>query len=433
MSAHIEHHLLHYLNFQHTDFDRGNQLLSANESAWQRGLVITDAAGLTFHLLATLRQHGHFPLLPLSIQERLEGNERDHTARVMAVSQEFAEFNRLLQSRSVRYLALKGLTCWPGFVDRLEHRVQYDHDFLIAEPNLTEARQLFEELGYSPLAPNSRLPVDHLPTLVKRSGWVWRGNLYDLEIPRAIELHFRLWDPDFDLIPIRFPDDHWDRAVFVKVPGMVVPTLCREHALLYGVLHAFRHLLRNDLRLSHLYEIAYFVHHQAGDDSFWSSFVGQSKHCAQTLKVAATIFFLAGHCFGNRTCPILDQLLREHLPAAAALWIEQFGRAEAMQCFRKSKSAFLLHWAFVEGPAKWSLLRRRWAPRHLPLPSFGIQVPRQNRDLGFRVKHRLLYITQLVKRAGFHLSQLGRFLVAFPLWRWRLRRRERCLSTTVGQ
>jgi Uncharacterised nucleotidyltransferase len=424
MATQIELCLLEYLNFR----DAAVPAPPLSESVWQRALTITDAAGLTLHLLGKLRERDHWMALPEPIRERLKNNERDHVARIAAASQEFVEFNRLLQSHSVRYLALKGLTCWPDFVDRPEHRVQYDHDFLIATPDLQRALELFEKLGYTPLESGKKLPVDHLPTLVKRTGWVWKGNLYDPEIPRAIELHFRLYDPEFDLIPIRFPDDLWIRATQRRFQGTPVPVLGREHALLYGVFHAFRHLVRNDLRLSHLYEISYFLHSQCDDDAFWKTFLQEGHFCPQSLKVTATIFALARRCFGNQTSLAVDQLIREHLPPAAAVWIEQFGRSEAMACFRKSKNTFLLHWIFVKGPARWRLFRRHWVPRHLPLSSFGVQVPTEKRGFAFRFARRLYYAGQLLLRACFHISAFGQFVVVFPVWQWRLQRRVRYLS-----
>ncbi|MCI0627338.1 MAG: nucleotidyltransferase family protein [Acidobacteria bacterium] len=411
----IESQLLDYLNFRNSDAP----CAALDEQSWSRALATTDTAGLTFHLLAKLRRLGHVGNLPQRVQERLARNERDHTARVMAMSSEFVEFNRLLQSRSIRYLTLKGLTYWPDFVDSIDHRVQYDHDFLVDPDDVQQTSQLFAELGYTPLESPGELAVDHLPTLVKKTGWAWKGNLYDPDIPRAVELHFQLWNSDFELIPIRFPMDVWTRAIQQSFQGKRVPTLCLQHTLLYGILHVFRHLLRNDLRLSHLYEISYFLETHVTDSAFWEDFAQQLQTCPQSLKAAATVLELARHCFGNCVPPRMDAMIREHLPPAGALWIERFGKKEALHCFRKSKSALLLHLAFVGG-SRWKLLRRKWIPRHWPLPSFGVQVPEAACGAAFRLRQRIHYVIQIVKRAGFHVSELARFVFEFPSWQWQL-------------
>jgi hypothetical protein len=431
MAAKISFYLLDYLSFRANATQAGAWLQGFSESDWLNALTMSDTAGLTFHLLKKLRRQDHFGLLPTRIQERLVQNEQDHTARVAAMLRESLEFNRLFRSESIRYLTLKGLTCFPDFVDDLKHRVQYDHDFLIEQADQRRACELFLKLGYEPLSASDKLAVDHLPTLVKKTGWSWKGNLYDPEIPRAIELHFRLWDAEFELIPIQFPEV-WPCSVLRCFEGEPIPALCREHALFYVVLHAFRHLVRNDLRLSHLYELAYFLHTHAEDavpdcqgqtseGPFWEGFERVLHGRGRSLQIAATMFKLAEHCFGNRLAPAAGELVRGQLSPASQLWIERFGRAEAVDCFRKSKSAVLLHLNFVDTySARWKVVRRRWVPRHLPLPSFGVQTSKAQRDFWFRLQWPLRYGLQILRRIVFQVSSLSRFLIEFPVWHWRL-------------
>jgi len=431
MADKISLHLLEYLSFGADAAQPDAWLPGFSESDWLSGLAMSDTAGLTFHLLEKLRKHDHFRLLPTRIQERLVKNEQDHTARVAAVLRESLEFHRLFRSESIRYLTLKGLTSYPDFVDHLKHRVQYDHDFLVAPADRERAYQLFLKMGYEPLSASAKLAVDHLPTLVKKTGWIWKGNLYDCEIPRAVELHFRLWDTDFELIPIQFPDT-WSCSVMCWFEGEPIPALCREHALFYAMLHAFRHLLRNDLRLSHLYELAYFLHTHAEDsvlrcqgespeESFWEGFERILHGSGRGLQIAATMFKLSEHCFGNRLAAAAGELVRRHLSPASQLWIERFGRSEAVDCFRKSKSPVLLHLSFVDTySARWKVLRRRWVPRHLPLPSLAVPTAKEQQSLWFRLQRPLRYGLQILRRIIFHISSFARFLVELPVWQWRL-------------
>ena len=58
------------------------------------------------------------------------------------------------------------------------------------------------------------LAADHLPPLIRKSGWKWNGNYFDPAIPRGVELHFQLWDSDFELISIQTLDKVWERSCF---------------------------------------------------------------------------------------------------------------------------------------------------------------------------------------------------------------------------
>jgi hypothetical protein len=133
------------------------------------------------------------------------------------------------------------------------------------------------------------------------------------------------------------------------------------------------------------------------------------------------MFKLAEHCFGNRLAPAAGELVRRFLSPASQLWIERFGRPEALECFRKSKSAVLLHLNFLDtDSARWKVVRRRWVPRHLPLPSFGVQTPKEQQSLWFHLQWPLRYGLQILRRMIFQISSFARFLVEFPVWHWRL-------------
>ncbi len=418
MNSKLGFQILDYLSFHGLDpaVDHSFLFLRSEED-WQHGLKLTDTAGLTLHLLARLKERHDFERLPISVQHYMEQTFHDNKARLSQISEEFLEFNRLLQSKGIPYLSLKGLLLYPDFVDRLEHRVQYDHDFLVAQEDLHRALQVFTDLGYTPLEPSERMVVDHLPTLVKKTGWIWRGNLYDSDIPRAVELHFRLWSPDFDLISISSLDWIWEDPTQNDFHGLTVPSLSREHTLLYVLLHSFRHLLRSDLRLSHLYELSYFLHRFSEDRSFWDNFLLAASGCPQTLKATALMFGLARHCFGGTLSPSLQAMIDNHLSPACDLWIRRYGKGEAIHCYRRSKNAIFLHLDFVESYAsRWILIRRKLIPRHLPLASYGVQTPTHRQNLSFQLRQPFYYFQQLLERMTFHLSSLVGLSIQFPIW-----------------
>ncbi|PYV39985.1 MAG: hypothetical protein DMG06_21620 [Acidobacteria bacterium] len=421
MKSKLEYQILEYLGFQAST--GATALWRLPEGVLARGLAFTDTAGLTLHLLAKLKKQADFTKLPASIQERLERNFRDNSARTNAAVQEFIQFNRLLQAQGIRYLNLKGLVLYPDFVDFPENRFQYDHDFLIGQEDLPRAYDLFLGLGYSPLSSSGKLAVGHLPTLIKRTGWIWKGDIYDPAIPRAIELHFQLWEPDFDLIPIRSLDKVWQDASLASFQSLSVPVLSREHTLLYCALHCFRHLLRNDLRLSHLYELAFFLEHHPSDEDFWKQFLASIAHCRWSLRGMATMFELACQVFTVSPAQRIQQFIDDHLSPAGDLWIRQYGKRESIHCYRRSKLTIFLHLDFVPDPSlRWAVIRQKIIPTHFPWPSFGVQVSPEEQGLRFRMLKGLHYGRQLLQRFCFHFTSLIKLLVQLPEWYFRLQR-----------
>ena len=65
-------------------------------------------------------------------------------------------------------------------------------------------------------------PTDHLPVLIRRTGWEWRGDFFDPDIPMGVELHFQFWNPRLERLPA--PDtDRFDECVEQLVAQ------CRKH------------------------------------------------------------------------------------------------------------------------------------------------------------------------------------------------------------
>jgi putative nucleotidyltransferase-like protein len=417
VTSRIEAMILHYLSFQLSSSEHHGFLWQANEDQWREALAFADTAGLTLFLRANLKRRGDFQRLLDSIQQGLEQRFQDNVVRTRAVCQELIEFNRLLQAQNIRYLNLKGQVLYPDFVDQRENRLQYDHDFLIDAQDLEKAYALFLNLGYSPLLSSPKLAVGHLPSLVRKTDWKWKGNLFDPAIPRAVELHFQLWDSEFDRIPIRALDDAWRNSGLTAFQSVSVPVLSREQTLLYSVLHSFRHLLRNDLRLAHLYEIGYFLHRRCEDSSFWAGFLKSILTCSNSCRATATMFELARRTFDAEPAPMVRQFLSEHLSPAAAMWIKKYGVQESIHCYRRSKSAVFLHLDFVEGLIEKSVvIGRKFIPRHMPVSSFGVQTPVEQQNRRFHSFKLLHDSSQLVRRALFHAVTLASFLFQLPLW-----------------
>ena len=429
MKLTIESYILDYLQFSEQASVETNWV-SADEADWKSGLEFTDKAGLSLHLRDRLMRRNDFERLPASIQIELEQRHSDNVRRTQVMEQEFVELNRQLQDADIRYLNLKGLLLAPDFVEPLERRAQYDYDFLVKKEDLQRAYTFFLQSGYSALHSTRELAADHLPTLIQKSGWKWKGNYYDPAIPRGVELHFQLWDSDFELLPIQILDKVWERSCSRTFGSIEAPTLGREDTLLYVTLHVFRHLLRNDLRLSHVYEIAFFLQRTSDQERFWEHFISRVTECSNASKTVATTFDLARSLFRPALSSPVKQFIERYLPAMAASWVRTYGRTGAIHCYRKNRNALLLHLGLLNDNAqRWALIRQRLLPRHLPLPTYGVQIPPEAQDLKFHVVKAARYLGLLLQRGLFHIRSLTELLFQLPVWLIQIRRHRKEAGT----
>jgi hypothetical protein len=349
-------------------------------------------------------------------------NRVDHSLRTRQLLAHFLEINLRLQLAELRYKSLKGLLLFPLYSSRLESRVQYDFDFLFHSEDLPLAQSFFGEMGYEPAHFNPRIVTDHIPPLIKRDGWRWQGNYFDPEIPPGIELHYQLWEPAFERFPIKALDDVWQEVHWEEFHSVRIPAMTPASTLLYCVLHCLRHLLRSDLRLSHLYEIGHFLEKTREDELLWNVFREKIAQCPKCRQAAAILFALAKEVFNPLINEDVKELISTSLTAAGGLWIQSFGRKEALHCYRESKSILFLHLDLVENAsAKRAILRQKLLPRHLPLSPYGVEVPRQHLSLPSRLLNWIKYLRFLTTRGWFHFRSLFWYLAQWPRWQRRLR------------
>jgi hypothetical protein len=409
--------ILDYLSFREPASNVTPSWIHWENSAWLRVFRFLDSAGLTLLFREKCQRRNHWSLVPVAVRARLDQNFKDNLSRTELLREEFLRVNRHLQSLGVRYINLKGLLLYPHFTDRPEHRVQYDFDFLVPSKELHTSYLSLQGMGYSPTHSKRKQRADHLPPLIKKTGWEWKGNLFDPAIPPGIELHFQLWDSEFERISTRLFVDVWEAAVTRNIDSMQVPYLSRNHELLYLVLHCCRHLFRCDLRLSHLYELSYFLHLTSLDREQWGKFLSWLGRCRNSPKLAATVFALSASLFR----PTLDSSLRAwihaSLPSNSKRWIGHYARRDAIHGYRANKNTLLLHLSLVDKRMdRWAVLRRRVFPSHLPLPTYGVHIPDSGKRFRVKVLAAGRYAGFLLKRMIYHVLSSYRFLIQLALW-----------------
>lgn len=389
-------------------------LQSIPEHRWPALLDVTDRAHLTLALAVRCGA-----LLPASARARVERNlagNAERYSRLIATSREISD---ALGAAGVEFVFLKGLTHRPYFNDQCEHRPQYDIDLYCPGAGLTVARRAVEKLGFERLPNRRDGPVDHLPTMICRTGWRWGGDYFDPEQPFSVELHFRFWNPAAECIPVDGLDAFWRRRTTRNIGPCELPALALPDTLSFAALHLFRHLLRGDLRPHHAYELAHFLERSAGDSTFWSEWQNTIPISFQSLQ--AIPFRLAMEWFRCRPNPAVSSLTRR-LPTAVTSWFDSFALSPILALTRPNKDELFLHLALISDPrARRVIVLRRLLPPRVPRVMLDPHIRSDDRCM--RVKRRAYQRGFIASRSLYHVRTLLRFAgSAFKCW---LTRRQR--------
>ena len=348
-------------------------------------------------------------LMPDWVRERIARNLVENTERlerVRALQDQVAEW---LTSAGIQYVILKGTTQSPHFVSDLRLRAQLDLDLFCPPEDARRAWDLLIERGYEPVEKPGEHPTDHLPALVRKTGWEWRGGSYfDPEIPLAIEVHLQFWDERTERLRAPGVDEFWKRR-----SGQALDT---PDALAYATLHLLRHLLRGSARPCHVYEIAWFLEHHSGEGQFWDTW--RELHAPELRRLEAIAFRLAREWFGCALGPVPEEEV-SRLPARVEAWFEAFAFAPLEAWFHPNKDELWLHLALLDSARdKLAVVRRRLLPA-LPGPVDAVCIPKAQLTLGRRTLKYARTARFLAGRAVFHTRAFAALLGSGVRWRMR--------------
>ena len=333
--------------------------------------------------------------------------------RLQRMKQAFWGVSEALHKANIEFAVLKGFAHWDRFAPDPALRMQYDLD-LFCPHAAAEARDtLTRHLGYASIQGVEEFPTDHLPPLVRKTGWQWQGDFFDPNIPVSVELHFRLWDEATEGFPAPGVEQFWSRRVEQKLDGRPYLALDPADALGYAGLHTLRHLLRGELRASNLYEVAYFLHQNAANDAFWTRW--RDLHGPELRRLQALCFRLAADWFDCRMNAIARAEV-DLLPAAVQRWFERCAASPAEAFFRPNKDELWLHLCLLDSWRKKSaVLRRRLLPTRLPGPLDSVFIPSEQMTWRLWLRKRWQYARYVAGRGIFHvralLPTLSRMLV----------------------
>jgi len=308
--------------------------------AWPDLLRVTDRERLTLPLGIRCRDS-----LPGSVAARIDRNLACNAERRRRLITAHRELAVNLQSDRIDFVVLKGLAQWPYYTDDPLHRPQYDIDLFFPENSVDRALRIVKSLGYEAVHSRTDPHADHLPVMIRRTGWKWRGDYFDPEMPFSLELHFRFWDRRTERFGATGAERFWRRRTVRDVPELRLPTLSAPDGLTYTTMHLVRHLLRGDLRLHHVYELAHFLEHSAADHTFWRKW--ECLDSTDRHPIEAIAFRFAAEWFHCSLHPTARAAV-EQLPPRIERWFELFALSPVEALDHPCKNELWLHLCLVK-------------------------------------------------------------------------------------
>jgi len=386
-------------------------LRKISDAEWKSTLDFSDRGSLTLFLGALYREY-----LPAWVAERIDRNIAGNTERIGRLRAALVEIAGAFDARNIEYLLLKGFSQEIDYAPDPYLRVGYDVDLYAPPPSLQSAYETIRALDYVPIEGTGDSPADHYPPLIRKTGWAFRGDFFDPEIPGCIDLHYRFWDQATERFDAPGVEEFWER----RVPQDGLPVLDPADRLAYASLHLLRHLFRASVRPSHVYEIAYFLETKSADDAFWDRW--RNLHPESLRRLQAIAFRLAGSWFGCRMAVAPAEEV-ERLDPSVQLWFERYAATPVESRFRPNKHELWLHFALLDSPRdRRQVFRRRVFPAALPGPVQAVFVPEGEVTLGMRIRHGVEYATHVANRFLHHVRALPPVVAHGLAWKTRASR-----------
>jgi hypothetical protein len=386
--------------------DHRSDLRSIPDAEWRRLLTLTDRSQLTLPMAVRCRHE-----LPACVQERLERNLQNNAIRHDRVLDAYHEVARAFSLRGIDFMVLKGLAQWPNYCDELRHRPQYDLDLYCPPDAIEPALEAIQSLGYEPFGQKGKIASDHLPPLIRMTGWRPRDDYYDPEMPLTVELHFRFWDEATERFGVDSAGGFWEQRVRRDIRGVSVPTLNRFDGLSYTTWHLVRHLVRGDVRAYHAYELAHFLQRTADDHIFWRNWRGRTS----SVLVEGIAFRLAIDWFECRSHPMVQDLCQS-LPSHVRRWFDLFAFSPLRALEHPNKDELFLHCCLAEGwPTRLQIVKTRLFPVRFNPFVVDAHVPAP--DWRLRFKRRVFGAWFMARRACYHARTLAPVMWNGVRWR----------------
>lgn len=372
-------------------------------SAWPALIHSLDRAHLTLALASRCGDS-----VPKPVRQRFDRNLASNRVRYERLVAAQSQITDALSLHGIEYMILKGLAQWPWYADDPAARPQYDIDIYVPHDPIALAAKTVRALGYEFAGEVLDPSADHLPVMIRRTGWTWRRDYFDPEMPFSLELHFRLWNSAMMRFCSADFGPFWQRRVRRKIVNLRFQTLHPVDGLSYSAMHLVRHLLHGDMRLSHVYEIAHFLERSSGADGFWSEWRETALRPCRIMEGIA--FCLARDWFHCQTHPAAQAAI-EDLPASIQRWFSLFASSPQWSPSTASdgsaKNEIWLHFCLLTRTKdKRAILIRRLLPKRRTRVLLHPHLSAAEEGTLLRVRRAVFEITFITRRALHHLRTL---------------------------
>ena len=382
------------------------RLLHRSRKEWKDLLVWLDTSGLALYFLDRMEELDLLEMLPRTVLSRLRQNLADNKERINAMIAESVKIQHRFQEAGLIYAVLKGFSLWPISVPKLELRSQLDLDFLVAEENAMDARQILEDTGY------------RLKAIAGESGRSWEfvsseycesslKSLYKSGMRRSADLHIEKVGAG--------QSSRLSRTHKLLFRGFNMPVLSPVDYFLGQGLHVYQHVCCEFLRAAHLIEFRRHVIARYGDHAFWNKLKQQVAGDSATCVRLGMVTLLISRVMGRFAPEALTSWTVDHLPATASLWVNIYGFRTALASFPGSKLYLLLQ---EEMKPMGLAVKRSRMKALLPYRSpSSIMHPVTGETVSVRMKRYRKQIHFLFFRLRFHALEGIRYLRESILWR----------------
>src|SRR4051794_12363969 len=226
--------ILASLNFSSPDWGR---LKTLSNTEWAEAFRFCERSHLSLPLYLRCSDD-----LPPFARSRLAANLKGNEERWERLKRAYSRLVAGLARDGISFAVLKGFSQYPLFVSDPRHRAQYDIDLLVPPEKVHAAARVAAQIGYETVQSRGDLPIDHLPTMILETGWKWREDYFDPEMPFFLELHFRCWDPKAEHFGSSDLEQRfWSRMVSRNCDELSYQGLHAVDSVLYAALHILRH------------------------------------------------------------------------------------------------------------------------------------------------------------------------------------------------
>jgi hypothetical protein len=412
-------HVVEFLNVSNDCCERIDAIRKFSVRKWTHVLEWLDAAGLAFYFLRKLKDTNATDAVPTWVLSQLEQNFAANQARVEEMTRRFGLLNRKFNEAGIHYAVVKGFSLVPEFCPNALLRHQGDLDYLVEGEFPAEARRVLADAGY--ISKESRSSEEAIYVLP--GGEPSRSAAqYSAHTPHAVELHLDIWDSGLHGVPSianlfsvgRARTRHWN--------GLAFPGLTDEDAFLLQVVHACHHFFTLWIRMSCLFEIAYFLNRRSSDVELWNRIEERAGDNAVLREFVVIVSEMAAQLFAAPV-PSIVQGWAASLRPASRVWIERYARYWAFcelpvyefRLFPRSKLALFLRQQYQDTSGAQELLHEKntlSSSRLARIASSITKKPSLSLDIGWWKRQ------MLVQRTVFHALAGARYVCEIPRWRW---------------